>query len=89
LDISPAAEEQRKHGPKRWLKIGDKSVLLPLALHKEWNRNKFESPFGVMCKHNLGFLTKMVDIFYKYSQVTPPPIGALAKGATKIVEIMG
>jgi len=42
-----------------------------------------------MCKHNLGFLTKMVDIFYKYSQVTPPPIGALAKGATKIVEIMG
>ena len=89
LDISPAAEEQRKRGPKRWLKIGDKSILLPLALHKEWNRNKFESPFGVMCKHNLGFLTKMVDIFYKYSQVTPPPIGALAKGATKIVEIMG
>jgi len=72
FDISSAAEELRKNGDKQWVKIGSSRILLPLALHKRWTRNEFESPYGSMCKRSLDFLTEMVSIYYKTGQVRPP-----------------
>ena len=67
-DFSPAAERKRTLGTHELLKVGDGDgdgdggIRLPLALHKEWSRNKFESPYGAICKHDLDFLTEMVCI---------------------------
>jgi len=71
------------------LKVGDGGIWLPLALHKEWSRHKFESPYGAICKNDLDFLMEMVIIYYKTGRVRSPPIGALAEGVKKILVIKG
>jgi len=77
-DISPTAERSHTSGPHELLKLGDGGISLPLPLHKEWSRHKFESQYGAICKNDLDFLTKMVHIYYMTGRVRSPPIGVLA-----------
>ena len=63
-DFSPAAERKRTLGTHELLKVGDGDgdgdggIRLPLALHKEWSRNKFESPMVQFANMISTFLRK-------------------------------